>query len=513
MKIQDLVIQKAQQTPRALAVKGPDGEMTYAQLDDAANCFASELLRFGVAPGDRVGLWHDKSARTIAAMQGVLRIGAIYVPLDPLNPVARVQSIVNDCNIKVIVTTEARAQGMKRASPESSYSYLYIQEIALVEGAPAISPQLTGSSRERSENDIAYILYTSGSTGVPKGVCISHRNALAFVEWAVETLHVAPGDRLANHAPFHFDLSVLDIYAAFLGGAAVIIIPEGLAYMPAGLVDFLQNERITIWYSVPSVLILMMEQGNFLQIEPANLRCILFAGEPFPISHLRRLYTRWPKLRYLNLYGPTETNVCTYYEVTSLPESWTKPVPIGRACSGDTAHAQNEDGTPTKPGEIGELMVEGPTVMIGYWGKPPQGNKPYATGDLVRLQEDGNYLYVGRRDHMVKVRGYRIELGDIEAALGAHPAIHEVAVLAVGEDLNTRIMAFIACTGPSAPSLLELKRHCAERLPRYMIIDDVNVLSALPRTRNGKIDRLALAAPRTPDGSLPASYNTSLKGA
>ncbi len=513
MNIQDLVIWKAQQTPHALAVKSPDEEdMTYAELDDAANCFASELLQLRVTPGDRVGIWHDKSARTIAAMQAVLRIGAIYVPLDPLSPVARIQAIMNDCDIRVLITTPQRVQMIenKASSQSSCVTYLYIDDVVLAKGiqSASASPHHAVQTYSRSEDDIAYILYTSGSTGVPKGVCISHRNALAFVEWTVKMLQVAPDDRLANHAPFHFDLSVLDIYAAFMGGATVVIIPERLAYMPAGLVEFLQREQITIWYSVPSVLILMMEQGNLLQIVTTNLRCILFAGEPFPINHLRRLYTHWPMLRYFNLYGPTETNVCTYYEVTVLPESWTKPVPIGQACSGDTVWVQNEDGTPTPLGEIGELIVEGPTVMVGYWGIPPQGQQPYATGDLVRLLEDGNYLYIGRRDHMVKVRGYRIEPGDIEAALGEHHAIHEVAVLVVGEGFKARIVAFIVCTGSSSPPLLELKRHCAERLPRYMIIDDVCVLSSLPRNRNGKIDRLALM----PDISLSVSHDTA-KGA
>jgi amino acid adenylation domain-containing protein len=495
--LHDLVINHAQQVPNALAVKGPDSAMTYSELDRQANQFAHALFFLNVQPGDRVGIWLDKSALAVAAMQGVLRTGAIYVPLDPLSPPARIRTIVQDSGMRILITTQQRAEYVSTESDNSMpITYLLtdaplasFQQLTLFDFAtePVASPAM-------SENDIAYILYTSGSTGIPKGVCISHRNALAFVSWAVEAFEIREGDRFSNHAPFHFDLSVLDLYGAFATGAAVVLVPENIAYMPTALVDFLRKERITIWYSVPSVLILMMEQGELFKYAPPDVRCVLFAGEPFPIKHLRRLYSHWSSVRYFNLYGPTETNVCTYYEVTTLPDNWNKPVPIGQACSGDHVWIQRMDGSRALPGEEGELMVEGPTVMVGYWGQPPHGNRPYATGDIVCQQADSMYLYLGRRDHMVKVRGYRVELGDIEATLALHSAIHEVAVLVIGTGIDARIVAFITCPANQSPSLLELKRYCAERLPRYMIIDDVQMLEALPRTRNGKIDRLALSA-------------------
>lgn len=493
--LQQLVIDHAQISPYALAVRGPDQDMTYRELDQHANQFAHVLLKLNVQPGDRVGIWLDKSAMAVAAMQGVLRIGAIYVPLDSLNPVSRINSIINDCKMQVLITMQQRIEQLpddQRCLIE--VDCLFTDEISPTPGGQTFFDFAVESvvSPARSEDDIAYILYTSGSTGIPKGVCISHRNALAFVNWAVEILQAGPQDRFANHAPFHFDLSVLDLYGAFSIGAAVLLIPEGMAYIPAALVDFLQEERITIWYSVPSVLIMMMDQGGLLELASAPMRCILFAGESFPIKHLRRLYEHWPSVRYLNLYGPTETNVCTYYELPSFFQDWDKPVPIGQACSDDLVWIQKTDA---QQDEVGELMVEGPTVMVGYWGQPRHGAIPYATGDIVRLQEDGNYLYIGRRDHMAKVRGYRIELGDIESILMRHPAIYEVAVIIVGTGIEARIIAFIACTETRySPSLLELKRYCAEHLPRYMIIDNMRLITALPRTRNGKIDRLALAA-------------------
>lgn len=496
--LKDLLVRSARRSPNALAINGPDGSMTYGELDGLANRMARALADLGVRKGDRVGVWLDKSIRAVAAMQASLRLGATYVPLDPLAPASRTAEIMNDCTMRAIVSTSERSQRILSGDFERMPclivdgldSLSYSRSLASFSDEPLDAPQA-------QHDDLAYILYTSGSTGKPKGVCISHRNALAFIEWAAKELAATSDDRLSSHAPLHFDLSVLDLYVAFMTGASVHLIPDGMSFVPSRLVDFITREKITIWYSVPSALILMMENGGLLEIPSIPIRAFLFAGEPFPIQPLRRLFERWPSARFLNLYGPTETNVCTFHEVVGIDADRTKPVPIGRACSGDRVWAVKDDGSRVGPGEEGELMVSGPTVLLGYWGLPPHGDRPYATGDLVRLHEDGDYSYIGRRDHMVKVRGHRIELGDIEAALAQYPGMREVAVVVSGSGVEARLIAYAVNTAAVTPALLDIKRHCAERLPRYMIIDEAHFLQSLPRTRNGKIDRLTLTAKTT----------------
>ncbi len=459
------------------------------ELDRLADAVAARLARAGVQRGDRVAVWMPKSVRALAAMQGALRLGAAYVPCDPMSPPARVRMIVSDCRVRALVAPADSGRAMLAELGDTDRPALVTVAAELDD---ADVPSATAPCDVAPE-ELAYVLYTSGSTGRPKGVCISHRAALAFIQWAADAIDATSGDRFSSHAPFHFDLSVLDIYAAWAVGAPVVIVPEGLAYDARRLRDFVVNERISVWYSVPSALMLMMDRGGLLQAPIDGLRVVLFAGEPFPVNHLLALRRRLPHARMFNLYGPTETNVCTAYEVGELGDNRVLPVPIGTAVCGDHVWAVREDGSEVADGESGELWVSGPTVMSGYWGAEAHGDRPYRTGDIVVRKPGGVFEYVGRRDHMVKVRGYRIELGEIEAALQSSLRVREAAVVTRGEGLAAKLVACVAVHG-DAPSLLEVKRLCAERLPRYMIVDELRVLDSLPRTRNGKVDRATLRA-------------------
>ncbi|MFJ9412544.1 amino acid adenylation domain-containing protein [Streptomyces sp. NPDC101227] len=490
--LHQLMAEAAARTPHALAVAGPCGAVTYAELDTRADALACVLAGHGVGRDDRVLVWSPKSADALAAMQAVLRLGAAYVPIDPLSPVERVATIARESAARALC---APAELLSRV-PGALRDLLACVDTASPEGAAAAQDGV-GTQKAASalvgQDEPAYILFTSGSTGTPKGVSISHRNALAFVEWAVEELSAGPGDRFANHASFSFDLSVLDIYAAFAVGAAVCPVPTEFAYAPKRLVEYLHQERITVWYSVPSVLVLMQRDGGLLdQPAPESLRALLFAGEPFPIRHVRE-FAEWTDARLLNLYGPTETNVCTYHEVRPEDLERDVPVPIGAACSGDRVWAGKPDGRVAGPGEEGELMVSGPTVFLGYWGRPAQ-NGPYATGDRVKVRPDGSFDYLGRADGQVKVRGHRIELSEVSSALHTHPEVTEAAVAAVGDGLDRRLAAFVTRTPASTLGNIALRRHLAQRLPPQMIPDDVRFIDKLPRNDRGKLDLAALVA-------------------
>ncbi len=486
--LDELLRRSSARRPGALAVRGPDGDLSYADLDARANRVARALQGAGVRPGDRVAIWLPKGAEAVAAMQAVLRLGAAYVPIDVLSPPARASVVIRDCGVRAVVGRPDAAPRLEGADGVAFLAASGLQGDALAAFSSEPLPRVP-----IAPDDLAYILYTSGSTGRPKGVCISHANALAFVDWAVEAIGARESDRFSSHAPFHFDLSVLDLYAAFSVGAAVCLVPEGAAYAAEHLVRFIREERITVWYSVPSAITLMMEHGDLLASSPGTLRALLFAGESFPMKYLRRLREAWPQLVMWNLYGPTETNVCTAYQVPSpIDPDWTS-IPIGHAVSGDRCWAQASGGE-AQVGEEGELMVQGPTVFPGYWGQPPRSDGAYATGDIVRVGADGEFHFLGRRDNMVKVRGHRIELGEVESALLHHASIREAAAIVVGEGLSARLVAFLAIGEDPAPTLLDVKRVCAQRLPRYMIPDDAVPLVDLPRNRNGKVDRQALAA-------------------
>ncbi|GLU48210.1 amino acid adenylation domain-containing protein [Nocardiopsis ansamitocini] len=492
MRLEALVRAAARRTPHARAVVDATAAFTYRDLDTEADRLAAALAGLGVGAGDRVAMWMTKSVHAVAVTQAALRLGAAYVPIDPGAPLERARHIIDDCAAAAVATDTPRLRILTEAGAHTALLCADSLHVGDVPGStPAPLPALDGPG------DLAYILYTSGSTGRPKGVCLSHANAMAFVDWAAAELRLTATDRLSCHAPLHFDLSVFDLYTAFRSGACVYLVPEDAAYAARSLVRFAQDNEITVWYSVPSALMLMALYGGLLHTPLPALRVVAFAGEPYPLPHLRRLRAHLPHARLFNFYGPTETNVCTFWEVDQIPADRIHPVAIGRACCDNEVWAVDENGDRVEAGEEGELVVRGPTVMLGYWGRAPQTG-PYPTGDRVVEDSKGDYHYLGRNDSMVKVRGHRMELGEIESVLHDHPHLAAAAVVVTGAGLEARLVAFLVPAGSHRPDIVDLKSHCATRLPRSMVIDAAHYLRALPRTPNGKVDRRVLAAQPPP---------------
>ena len=476
---------------------------TYRRLDELACGMRDALTAAGVRPGDRVGV-SGKSIGTVATIFGALKAEAAYVPVDAGAPVARGASIFADCGVRAIVAPRELALGFR---DELGVAADPVELPLLEEMGPDLvlvpGPGPTGAPDIDLGSDLAYVLYTSGSTGKPKGVMHTHASALAFVDWCSEAFAPTEEDRFSSHAPFHFDLSILDIYVPLKHGAELVLIGDELGKQPTGLAGVIAETGITVWYSTPSILRLIVEYGRLERFDHSALRWVLFAGEVFPIPHLARLLEAWPHPKYGNLYGPTETNVCTYFELPrTIPPDRSEPFPIGRACSGDRTRVVDTEGNEVAAGEEGELLVSGGSVMAGYWNRPDrtagafvtegEGTRWYGTGDLVREDGEGELVFTGRRDRMIKRRGFRIEPGEIEAALYRHPEVSEAAVLGVAGEDGTTISAFLSSRDGAALSMIRLKQWCAENLPLYMIPDRFVFLDELPKTSTDKIDYRSL---------------------
>ncbi len=521
--LHQLLTESAKRNPDGIAVDGGESKLTYSELDVLSNQIAHQLRADGVCNGDRVGVFLPKSPQTVAALLGILKAGAAYVPVDPHSPSSRAAYVLGNCSVRALVTSSSQLRKLAPDLAKASeiQSILLTDEptdvpiVASLAGSAPVSYAKIAATRSIAnpeipiiENDLAYILYTSGSTGQPKGVMISHLNSLTFVNWAHDEYKISQQDRVSSHAPFHFDLSILDLFCTLKAGGTICLVPNDVAAFPVRLAQWIAEKGITVWYSVPSALIQLVEHGQLERHNYDKLRWMLFAGEVFPCKYLRRLVQYIPHAAYSNLYGPTETNVCTYYHVQSsdVAPDRTEPVPIGKACANTEVFALDPDGRVVPPGEEGELYVRSSTVMKGYWGRPDStaatvlpnplnaayADVMYRTGDIVKLMPSGDYQYIGRRDKMVKSRGYRIELGEIETALYAHPSVKEAAVVAVPDErIGARLMAYVV-PGNSTLTSSELMKFCSERVLKYMVPERIEMCEQLPKTSTGKIDKTTL---------------------
>ena len=336
-----------------------DGNRTcsYSELEQRANQIANALLAAGVSAGDRVGLYLDKSIEAVAGIYGILKAGAAYVPLDLRAPTARLGYIASNCGVRCLLTGGSKARRWPAIAADGGpFEHVMLltpgpaeEADAPPDGVEVVSfDELAGCSAERpvcpSNEDLAYILYTSGSTGVPKGVMLSHENALSFVLWAVRAVGVTSEDRLSSHAPFHFDISVFDLYAAAATGSTLVLVPPQASVLPVELNRFIDSAEITVWYSVPTVLSMLVDRGGLAKGDLPRLRVVIFAGEVFPTRYLAPLMERLPTASFGNLYGPTETNVCTAYQVPEPPDPDGGDIPIGKPIEGVRAYVVTDEG-------------------------------------------------------------------------------------------------------------------------------------------------------------------------
>lgn len=509
--------QAAEQAPDHEAIRFVGQSLTYGHLAEQSNQLAHVLAASGVRRGDRVGLFMNKSLTAAVALYGIMKAGAAYVPLDPTAPIARLAFILRDCGICHLITDTAKADTLRALTAEEGVDLDNLIGIEAqddlpvrclpwteVECAPSTAPE-TGTI----EQDLAYILYTSGSTGVPKGVMHTHRSALSFAEIAAQTYGFRRTDRLSNHAPLHFDLSTLDFFAAAVAGATTAIIPELHAKLPASLSKLMADERLTVFYAVPFACIQLSLYGALDKRDLSALRWVLFGGEPFPPKHLHRLMQQLPQAQFCNVYGPTETNGCTHYLVPPLSDNASAPLPIGQGYGNVELLIVDADDRPVAPGTPGELLVRSPTMMRGYWGRPdlnaqaffrrpafdPFEDVFYRTGDLVQQRPDGTLMFLGRKDRQIKTRGYRVELDEIEAVLVSCEGVEAAAVFPVPDGEGSQyIEAAVMAKADATLHIADLTKHAAAHLPPYAVPEQMAIVSQFPQTSTGKIDRRQLQA-------------------
>lgn len=504
-RLEHFLANAAERCPDRTAVIDPGfGDITYTELLELAQDIAEALQNNGVQKNDRVGICAPKSIGTVASIFAILRCKACYVPVDPNAPPKRSAFIFKDCSVKGILVHRPlleplQAELIGHGLDMSHYRALPTPAKAGLD-LVLVVPHNENTASPVADQELAYILYTSGSTGKPKGVIHSHATSLSFVDWCSQEFNPTENDRFSSHAPFHFDLSILDLFVSIKHRATLVLIGETEGKQPHVLAPLIADHKITVWYSTPSILRLLVEYGKIDTLDFSSLRLILYAGEVFPLKHLKALYHLLPEPSYYNLYGPTETNVCTFCCIPlPPPDDETLPQLIGKVCSADRLKVVNDSGDEVPTNNEGELWATGGSVFLGYWNLPEQdakafitdesGTRWYKTGDLVIDQGDGNFLFLGRKDRMVKRRGFRVELGEIESILYSHDNISEAAVVAVPDsESGVQLRAFVKWAGSQAPSVLELKRFSTQNLLSYMVPDRFVFLEVLPKTSTDKID-------------------------
>jgi amino acid adenylation domain-containing protein len=486
----------------ATAVALGGQRLSYAELELRSNRVANALLELGCRKGDRVCLFVPKSPDAVAAMLGVLKAGCLYVPIDLASPAPRLVKIVGaaDPTLLLVAPPAAPLAGdvLEALGGANDLRTLALED---TRASAASTPSVHVSPDEG-----AHILFTSGSTGEPKGVVITHRNVISFLEWAVPYFGIDEHDRLSGHAPLHFDLSTFDVFGALTTGAALQLVPPEQSLLPRDLAALIEREALTQWFSVPSVLSYMasfdaVPEGGF-----ESLRRVIWCGDVLPTPALIHWMRRIPQARYTNLYGPTEATIASgYHTLEALPADETAPIPIGRACAGEELLVLRDDLAPVETDETGDLFIGGSGLSPGYWRDgektaaafvadpraPESGARLYRTGDRARLGRDGLVYFLGRQDSQIKNRGHRIELGEVEAAVNALELVREAAVVGVASNdfEGTAICCAFSPPEGSDVTAAEVRTAVRRVLPPYMVPTRWLELGALPTNANGKIDR------------------------
>ena len=474
--------------------------LTYLDLDTRSDEIAAAIRRSGIRPTSHIAILRNKSIETIVCIYAILKSGCSYIPLDPRSGINKLGTILLDAQPELVFTEPRFSQLLTAALSQQSVSRIAGADGDLLTIVRYESDPSPSTIQDHGSSPSAYILYTSGTTGTPKGVEHTHTSAIAFASWAAMEFEITCNDRLSCHAPLHFDLTTFDLFAALIAGAAVVLIPEHLTIFPQSVSALMETEQITIWYSVPFALAQMTEKGQLAKRSLPLLREIIFAGERFPPAALQQLAKAVPNARLTNLFGPTETNVCSYHHLTAADLSRDEFCPIGVPCPYAQLAVVDDHDSEVLPGAIGNLLVAGDSVMAGYLNRPALNKQVFLrrdscqrffrTGDMVSAPADRPIIFHGRRDRQVKVRGIRIELDEIENILLRETGVSAAVawVCRNGDGLDRILAAVETGSGARAPTEEMLTHQLSSAISSTAVPHRILLCDHLPRTTNGKID-------------------------
>ena len=460
-------------------------QLSYSAFISLTLRYVEVLKDTKIGEGDRVVLLTEKSVDSLAMLFAILKTGAVYVPISTANNADRIQQMIEDVEPALICTQphcafdkKDRRQVLNSVIPFALY-------------LPPVS-----ASKRKSSKDTAAILYTSGSSGYPKGVVLSHEAMLTFAAWAFAAIPIQSRSRVASIAGFHFDLSVFDLYTTMMAGASLYLYDDKVIRNPLLLAQLLAQDKITHIYSTPTLLHTLVQYGKLQKQDVGALATVLFAGEVYPIASFKLLKAQLPQARFFNLYGPTETNVCTYYEVpAAMPVEYVESFPIGKPCPYVQYLLLDESGSPINGvNNEGELIIAGDSLFTAYWKDElktaaafytdSSGLKYYRTGDIVYKDTAGLLHYKGRRDRMIKRKGYRIEPAEVERLISIHSAVAQVAVWSTKEGK----MCAAVVVHDSSIDEVQMKAWCKMNMPDWMLPDRFIFMQEMPQTPSGKLD-------------------------